>query len=124
MRRVSVSLQDDLDGSEPAETVRFGLDGQAYEIDLNAEHLAKLRAALEPWIAAARPAGAGVLPRPRNGGGKIPTREIRRWAAAHGVPVQARGRLPDEVRQRYLATQEALAEAGDGIDVAPGSGAP
>ncbi|MDP9696140.1 UNVERIFIED_ORG: hypothetical protein J2X79_003719 [Arthrobacter globiformis] len=30
-----VILEDDLDGSEASETMKFGLDGREYEIDLN-----------------------------------------------------------------------------------------
>ncbi len=37
---------DDLDGSAADGTVRFGLDGTEYEIDLNAEHARQLRDAL------------------------------------------------------------------------------
>jgi hypothetical protein len=40
------ALVDDLDGSPAATTVEFGLDGQSYAIDLSAENVAKLRAAL------------------------------------------------------------------------------
>ena len=34
-QRVVVTLFDDIDGSEAAETIAFGLDGKSYEIDLN-----------------------------------------------------------------------------------------
>ncbi|MGH8880612.1 MAG: Lsr2 dimerization domain-containing protein, partial [Stackebrandtia sp.] len=34
-QKVTVSLVDDLDGSEAGETVEFGLDGAFYEIDLS-----------------------------------------------------------------------------------------
>jgi hypothetical protein len=50
-------LIDDLDGSAAEGTVRFGLDGTEYEIDLNARHAKELRKALAryldvdwPWI--------------------------------------------------------------------------
>jgi hypothetical protein len=33
-KNVSVVITDDLDGSQGAETVAFGLDGVSYEIDL------------------------------------------------------------------------------------------
>ena len=36
----------DLDGSEADGTVRFGLDGTEYEIDLNTDHAQELRDAL------------------------------------------------------------------------------
>ena len=32
---VTVSLVDDFDGTEAAETIRFSLDGKNYEIDLS-----------------------------------------------------------------------------------------
>ena len=35
---IQAVLTDDLDGSSAAGTVRFGLDGTEYEIDLTAEH--------------------------------------------------------------------------------------
>ncbi len=34
VQKTTVQLVDDLDGSEAQETVSFGLDGTAYEIDL------------------------------------------------------------------------------------------
>ena len=58
MRKVQVVLQDDINGSEPAKTVHFSLDGKAYEIDLSEQNAAALRDALAPWIAAARRASA------------------------------------------------------------------
>jgi hypothetical protein len=48
------TLVDDLDGSPATTTVEFGLDGQSYAIDLSAENVAKLRAALAEFVAAAR----------------------------------------------------------------------
>jgi hypothetical protein len=47
-------LVDDLDGSHPATTVEFGIDGRQYAIDLSTEHAAQLRAVLGEFIAAAR----------------------------------------------------------------------
>lgn len=42
-QKIKALLIDDLDGSEAECTVRFGLDGTNYEIDLNAEHAQALR---------------------------------------------------------------------------------
>jgi hypothetical protein len=53
-QQVRVIITDDLDGSEAAETVRFGLDGGSYEIDLNAAHIAELRDIFAPYVAAGR----------------------------------------------------------------------
>jgi hypothetical protein len=55
-QKVTVALIDDLDGHDAEETVTFGLDGKAYEIDLSASNARKLRAArstiLSPQLAA------------------------------------------------------------------------
>ena len=53
-QEVITKLVDDLDGSEATETVLFGLDGEGYEIDLNAKNAAALRKAIEKYVAAAR----------------------------------------------------------------------
>ena len=45
-QKVQTLLVDDLDGSEADGTVRFGLDGTEYEIELNTEHAQQLRNAL------------------------------------------------------------------------------
>ena len=54
-QRVETVLLDDLDGVNLAdETIRFGIDGAAYEIDLTAEHAAELRSVLNAYVGAAR----------------------------------------------------------------------
>lgn len=53
-QRVVVSLSDDIDGGEAAETVSFALDGKSYEIDLNPANAKKLRKTLAPYMAAGR----------------------------------------------------------------------
>lgn len=48
-------LIDDLDGSsDDVATAHFGLDGQAYEIDLTPANRAQLIELLQPYIAAGR----------------------------------------------------------------------
>ena len=53
-QKVQTILIDDLDGSQADSTVRFGLDGTDYEIDLNADHAHQLRDALARYVNAAR----------------------------------------------------------------------
>ncbi len=101
-RRVQVVLQDDLDGSEPAQTVRFGLDGVEYEIDLAEHNAAGLRGLLAPWIEVARISEARI-PEPRSGSSASDPAEIRRWAADNGIPVRARGRISIDLRSKYEA---------------------
>ena len=61
-----VKLSDDIDGGDADETVRFGLDGKAYEIDLSATNAAKLRGALRPFIDKGRPSVGGRARLPRS----------------------------------------------------------
>lgn len=62
-KRTITTLVDDLDGSElergSGETVRFGVDGRAFEIDLSGDNAAALRAALQPYMEAGRRIVAG-----------------------------------------------------------------
>lgn len=104
-QKIQVLLVDDLDGGEAEGTVRFGLDGAEYEIDLSAEHAEALRAALAPFIGAARRSPAAGR-RPARGGRRagasgLDTTEVREWARAQGIEVKDRGRVPAEVIARF-----------------------
>ena len=50
----TVTLVDDLDGSEASGSVSFALDGASYEIDLSEDNAEKLRDALAGYVASAR----------------------------------------------------------------------
>ncbi len=102
-QKVSVQIVDDIDGSEPADTVFFALDGVSYEIDLNAEHAADLRNALAPYIGHARrvvKARTGSRRTSQTGPSAV---EIREWAQAQGLKVSSRGRISAELREQYDA---------------------
>ncbi len=105
-RKTHVVLIDDIDGGDAAVTVRFGLDGDDYEIDLSEIHAGELRAALEPFIANGRKLAGRRARRPRGtgvGSSLGRSAEIRRWAADEGIPVNARGRIPADVVAKYDA---------------------
>lgn len=53
-RKIQTFLIDGLDGSEAERTVRFGLDGAHYEIDLSTAHAQALSTALARYIDAGR----------------------------------------------------------------------
>ena len=62
---------DDIDGSAAEGTVRFGLDGTEYEIDLNAGHAQQPWDALAAYVRAARRVSGGS-PRRVSGGSRRP----------------------------------------------------
>jgi hypothetical protein len=103
-REVRVHLLDDIDGSQADETLKFGLDGTLYEIDLNAGHADKLRASLASYITHARRIGRGTVSatgRTRShtptSGGREQNQAIRDWAKAKGLVVSDRGRIPASI---------------------------
>lgn len=107
-QRVQVTLIDDIDQTEGAETVTFALDGVTYEIDLSTKNAAKLRDSLAPWVghgrrvAPSRSAGAA-----RSGSRRASTgtdsAAVREWARANGHTVSERGRISKTVMDAYAA---------------------
>ena len=117
-QKVEVMLVCDLhdDEVEGDETVAFGLDGSAYEIDACAEHAGALRDAMAPYVGAGRRAGRSSSAPARRGrstgraaaagstaAGKERTQDIREWARSHGHTISERGRLPGAVVAAYQA---------------------
>jgi len=109
-QKVTVTLVDDLDGGTAEETVEFGIDGVAYEIDLSSGNAGKLRGSLADYVANARKAGgrrkvAGPARRASGSGRASVDREqnaaIREWARKNGYNVSDRGRIPAEVLDAY-----------------------
>ena len=100
---VQIILEDDLDGGPAEETVRFGLDGAQYEIDLSEENAARLRDAVRPFIAKARRAQSKQAPKQARPTGKSnpDTAAIRQWARENGHPVSDRGRIHQDVQKAY-----------------------
>jgi len=106
-QKIQTLFIDDLDGSTAEGTVRFGLDGTEYEIDLNEKHAQELRDALARYVSAARRAGGGARG-PARPGRRTPTTglnttEVREWAKAQGIEVKDRGRVPAELMVRFKA---------------------
>ncbi len=92
-----VNVFDDIDGSENAETVRFAYGDATYEVDLGSKNRDALKAALAPFIAAARSTGSSRRAPRRNDDAAA----IRAWASENGVEVSERGRVPQHVRDLY-----------------------
>lgn len=104
-QRIVYRLEDDLDNTEAAETIVFGLDSVSYEIDLSDSNAARLRDLLAPYVAAARRVGGrrrtGSAAGGRKRGAGSSATEIRAWAGENGYQVSSRGRVPAEVREAY-----------------------
>jgi nucleoid-associated protein Lsr2 len=106
--QTTVTLVDDLDGSEADEQVQFMVDGKSYEIDLSSSNSKKLRDSLAPFVVVARRTGG----RRRTGTAGAPARAttdreqnqaIREWAQQQGMKVSERGRLSASVLDAYKA---------------------
>jgi hypothetical protein len=112
-QKVTVSLVDDLDGSEAGETVEFGLDGAFYEIDLSEDNAERLRDALSEFVDHARRSGgrkragriaAAVGRAPRTASAdREQNQAMREWARKQGMNISDRGRIPKEVAEAYNA---------------------
>lgn len=103
-QKVSVVLVDDIDGGNADETLRFGCDGKAYEIDLSTANAGRLRDALAPFVAAGRlNRGASTRERrPTAARGKSTrSADIRAWAADKGIECNTHGRIPHRVIEQY-----------------------
>jgi hypothetical protein len=108
-----VMLIDDLDGSEGAETIKYSVDGQEYEIDLSEKNAERFRSVLKEFIDASREveqapvltfAPARSSRRQSSGSsGRDDIAQIRAWAEAQGMEVNARGRIKKEIIEAYDA---------------------
>jgi hypothetical protein len=110
-RREIVVLEDDLDGGTADETVKFGLDGTQYEIDLSKANAAKLRDAFAAYVSGARKVSrSGVVVGGRSaarGSSAATDREqnkaVRAWAKRKGKKISERGRIPQGIVDEYHA---------------------
>jgi pyridoxine/pyridoxamine 5'-phosphate oxidase len=101
-QKVTVALEDDLDGGPAEETVRFGLGGAEYEIDLNKKNASAFRKELGRFIEHARKAGKVQSRRStRSTSSRQHSGEIRAWAKAQGITLSERGRIPASVIEQY-----------------------
>jgi Lsr2 len=105
-QKVQVLLMDDLDGTDASETVRFGLDGVAYEIDLSAGNAGQLRGSLADYVSHARKAGGSQRRSARRGSRAADAQDIagiRTWAREQGYDIKDRGRVPADLVAKYQA---------------------
>ena len=118
--QTTVTLVDDVDGSEADETINFAVDGVAYEIDLNEANAARLREAFEKWIESGRrvkksgwPGSSTTRPPQQMRRTQLPDarpswtvaerHSMQRFAKANDLPVPAeRGRISGKVTEAWV----------------------
>jgi hypothetical protein len=106
-QKITVALEDDLDGGPAHETVRFGLGGTEYEIDLSKKNATAFRRKIAPFIEHARKAGRGQRRRPgRTASSRDRSADIRAWAKDQGITVSDRGRISASVAEQYDAAAQ------------------
>jgi hypothetical protein len=108
-KRTITKLIDDLDQGEADETVKFGLDGVQYEIDLSGKNASKLRDALDPYVKAGTRLGRGQPAPARRRAAAAPAdraqnKAIREWARSKNKKISERGRIPEEIVAEYHAS--------------------
>ncbi|HXZ75175.1 MAG TPA: Lsr2 family protein [Streptosporangiaceae bacterium] len=106
-QKITVALEDDLDGGPADETVRFGLGGTEYEIDLSTKNATAFRRKIAPFIEHARKTSRGQRRRPgRTASSRQRSADIRAWTEDQGITVSDRGRIPASVAEQYEAATQ------------------
>ena len=107
-QKIQMLFIDDIDGGEAEGTVRFGLDGAEYEIDLSAKHNEALRAVLGTYVDHARKvsgsARKATAARPSRKPSANDTVAVRAWARENGYDIKDRGRVPADLVAKYRET--------------------
>jgi hypothetical protein len=111
-QKVLTTLIDDVTGEEitsGGETVTFGLDGVAYEIDLSEQNAAEFRQLFEQYKNAGRRTGGSSNKAKSRGGRGTPkidpaqAKAARVWLRGRGYEISDRGRIKNELMEEYLA---------------------
>ncbi len=112
-QKVRIILEDDLDGVPADETIRFGMDGAHYEIDLSSANAARLRDAIRPFVAKSRRVQGTATQRTRAPRGTAApvkrnpeTAAIREWAKANYHKVSDR-RIHQDIQDAYYEAMKA-----------------
>ena len=104
-QRMQILYTDDLDGSPAGGTVRFGIDGASYEIDLSKKHADQFAEALAPYIAVARRLSPARRAAPPPRAARHDQSDVRAWARGQGLKVSDRGRIPADVLASYQSAR-------------------
>lgn len=102
-KSIITKITDDLDGSDDARTIKFGFDGDLYEIDLNEQHYNEMKDFLAPFIKAGLKAPSARAPRTPSATkqSREELQRVRAWAKGQGMAVNDRGRVSQVVQDAY-----------------------
>lgn len=106
-KKTTIVLVDDLNGEPADTTLRFGLDGREYELDVTEKNAQELRELFGRYIPAARKVSGGrrrstaVAAKPAFA--SVDPAAVRAWAKGNGIVVSPRGRLKADVVEAYRA---------------------
>jgi hypothetical protein len=94
----TVVLADDLDGSTPAETITFAVNGRKYEMELGKRNVDAMKEVMQPFIDKAREvSGRNSSPLPRGW-----LAQVRTWLRKNGHPnLSDFGRVPAALMEQY-----------------------
>lgn len=101
-KKTIAKYYSDLSGDEISvgtPTIKFGLEGASYEIDLTEAEQQAIRESLAPYIDAGRKA-TGARRSGTVTSGPSP-KDVRTWAKDSGLDVPARGRIPATIIAAY-----------------------
>lgn len=100
VKRLQITLVDDIDGSRASETIAFSLDGVDYEIDLSDRNATTMREQFAAWVRAGRRVGGRrrASSRTKN---HDDLDKIRLWARGNGFIVSDRGPIAKNVLEAY-----------------------
>lgn len=140
-KRVIEILEDDLGDGDAAGTLRFGLDGTWYEIDLSERNTERFHKSMKEYVENARRTGgkaggaakkttpakkAAAASAPIGGDGVganganssgYSNREIRDWARTQGLDVKAQGKLPSELIEQFVAARNKTDKSAEPVAV-------
>lgn len=105
-QQIQTLFIDDIDGGAAEGTVRFGLDGSNYEIDLSGKHGVELHEALAKYIEHSRKVRVTAKHAPlgsRRTVSAVDSTAVRAWAKDRGMGIKDRGRVPASVVEQYRA---------------------
>jgi hypothetical protein len=116
MQKIIIAVQDDIDGSENAQTVSFSYNGVDYEIDLSPSNAEKFNTVITPYILAGRKIGKPSRTQ-RTVRHRLQARQIRERAIQQFPgQVKSRGRIPESIRRQVTGELE-LRSVPDETDV-------